>query len=154
MFFLATPHRGSDSAKLLNNILRASTLLTARNYVADLGKNSASTQIISDEFKNHADRIQLWSFYETVKMRLGATAPILIVEPDSAILGYKHERVIPMNADHRTICKFDSPSDPNYILVRNSLSKAVDDVLGDGELKTLPSPFFITLPEHDGFRVD
>ena len=30
------------------------------------------------------------------------------------------------------MCKFDSPSHPNYIFIRNSLVKATEDVLGDG----------------------
>ena len=34
IYFLATPHRGSDSAKLLNNILQITN--SSRSYVADL----------------------------------------------------------------------------------------------------------------------
>ncbi|KAI0432790.1 hypothetical protein F5Y09DRAFT_339347 [Xylaria sp. FL1042] len=135
MFFLATPHRGSDSAKLLNNILRASTVLSSRQYISDIFKGSPSLQIINDEFRAFADQVQLWSFYETLKTRTSATSSILIVERDSAVLGYKGEKAQPLNADHRSICKFDSPRDPNYITIRNSLSKAVEDLLGDAFVK-------------------
>ena len=31
------------------------------------------------------------------------------------------------------MCKFESPSDPNYHVVRNSLAKAVENILGDSE---------------------
>jgi hypothetical protein len=55
----------------------------------------------------------------------------LVVDPDSAILGYKEEMQIPMNADHRSICKFESPTDPNYVIIRNSLASTVDDILKD-----------------------
>ncbi len=149
MFFLATPHRGSDSAKLLNNILRASMVLSSRQYISDIFKGSPSLQIINDEFRAFTDNLQLWSFYETLKTRTSAASSILIVERDSAVLGkvvlillssnhlirivgYKGEKAQPLNADHRNICKFDSPTDPNYVTIRNSLCKAVEDLLGDG----------------------
>ncbi|KAI0802933.1 hypothetical protein GGR55DRAFT_663555 [Xylaria sp. FL0064] len=131
IFFLATPHRGSDSAKLLNNILRASTLLSSRQYISDIFRGSPSLQLINDEFRAFTGQIQLWSFYETLKTRTSATSSVLIVDRDSAVLGYKGEKAQPLNADHRSICKFDSPKDPNYITIRNSLSKAVEDLLGD-----------------------
>ncbi|KAI3320814.1 hypothetical protein HD806DRAFT_537878 [Xylariaceae sp. AK1471] len=131
MFFLATPHRGSDSAKLLNNILRASTVLSSRQYISDIFKGSPSLQIINDEFRAFTDKVQIWSFYETLKTKTSATSSVLIVERDSAVLGYKGEMAQPLNADHRSICKFDSPADPNYITIKNTLSKAVEDLLGD-----------------------
>jgi hypothetical protein len=36
-----------------------------------------------------------------------------------------------MNADHRGICKFDSPEDPNYLSLKNSLISVVQDLLQD-----------------------
>ncbi|KAL2020084.1 hypothetical protein VTK56DRAFT_8888 [Thermocarpiscus australiensis] len=33
-----------------------------------------------------------------------------------------------MDADHRHLCKFDTPSDPNYIMLRNALLTAVDGI--------------------------
>lgn len=126
-FFLATPHRGSDSAKLLNNILRASGALSGRQYITDLEKNSVSTQTINDEFRNFADELMLYSFYETTKTNLGVSSA-MIVERDSAVLGYKHEQVQYLNANHRDICKYESPLDPNYITVKNALATAIDEI--------------------------
>ncbi|KAI0521378.1 hypothetical protein F5B22DRAFT_571235 [Xylaria bambusicola] len=131
MFFLATPHKGSDSAKLLNNILRASTVLSSRQYISEIFKGSPSLQTINDEFRMFTDNVQIWSFYETLKTRTSPATSVLIVDRDSAVLGYKGEKAQPLNADHRNICKFDSPKDPNYVTIRNSLSKAVEDLLGD-----------------------
>lgn len=37
-----------------------------------------------------------------------------------------------MNANHREICKFDSPEDSNYLSLKNSLTSAVQDLLEDG----------------------
>lgn len=133
MFFLATPHRGSDSASLLNNILKTSGALSSRQYITDLERNSPQTQTINDEFRNFADDLMLYSFYETTKTSLGITSN-MIVEKDSAILGYRHERVQYLNANHRDVCKYTDPLDPNYITVKNALASALEDLLKVGRV--------------------
>jgi WD40 repeat protein len=130
LFFLATPHRGSDSATLLNNALKSSGLMSARPYINDLTRNSVSLQVINDEFRNHADRVKLWSFFETIQTNFGFQSA-LVVDKASAVLGYKHERTQLLNADHRGVCKFDSPSDPNYVTLRNALVAVSEDLLVD-----------------------
>ena len=87
LFFLATPHRGSDFAALLNNTLRLSGVLSAKPYIGDLERNSTSAQMINDEFERCVnDNVSLWSFYETVETSIGV-ASSLIVDRESAILG-------------------------------------------------------------------
>lgn len=125
IYFLATPHRGSDSAKLLNNILHIA--YSSRAYVADLERGSEAIQSINDEFRNYSTDIGLWSFYETQKLKIGLLST-LIVDPDSATLGYREEKQMPMNADHRSICKFETPTDPNYIFLRNALASTVQSI--------------------------
>ncbi|KAL9046305.1 MAG: hypothetical protein Q9214_000827 [Letrouitia sp. 1 TL-2023] len=122
LYFLATPHRGSDSARLLNNVLQISYSSPA--YVADLERGSGTIQSINDEFRNYSAEIELWSFYETQKLRIGVLSK-LIVDPDSATLGYRGEKQIPINADHRSICKFETPSDANYLVLRNAFASTV-----------------------------
>lgn len=53
----------------------------------------------------------------------------LIVDPESAVLGYREEKQIPMTADHRSICKFDTPEDSNYALLRNALAATVSKIM-------------------------
>jgi len=125
IYFLATPHRGSDSAKLLNNILQ--TAYSTRAYVADLERGSGAIQSINDEFRKYSTDIDLWSFYETQKLSMGFFST-LIVDPDSATLGYREEKQMPMNADHRSICKFETPTDPNYVILRNTLASTVKSI--------------------------
>lgn len=125
ILFLATPHRGSDSAKLLSNILQAAH--SSRAYVTDLKRSSGTIQIINDEFRNYSSGINLSSFYETQKLNMGGGFSTLIVAPDSATLGYPNEKQMPMNADHRSICKFDTIADPNYLIIRNALASTVND---------------------------
>ncbi|PMD20579.1 hypothetical protein NA56DRAFT_170291 [Hyaloscypha hepaticicola] len=125
MYFLATPHRGSPSAKLLNNVLRAA--FSSRAYVADLKRSSSVIQSINEEFGKYSGDIVLWSFYETQKLKLGVLSA-LIVDPESAVLGYPDEKQMPMNADHRSICKFETISDPNYLIIRNALTSTVASI--------------------------
>ncbi|TVY71558.1 Vegetative incompatibility protein HET-E-1 [Lachnellula suecica] len=124
--FLATPHRGSDSAKLLSDILQAA--YSSRAYVEDLKRSSGAIQIINDEFRNYSARLKLWSFYETQKLNMGGPFSTLIVAPESATLGYPDEKQMPMNADHRSICKFDTIKDPNYLVIRNALAAIVSNI--------------------------
>lgn len=49
----------------------------------------------------------------------------MVADKDSSILGYPGEICIPLDADHRSICKYESPTDPNYTAVRNTLRSLV-----------------------------
>ena len=123
IFFLATPHRGSDLAHLLSKILHVTS--GTRPYVNDLNRNSLATQSINDEFPQHCKDIQLYSFYETLPMNYGV-GKSLIVQKDMATLGYYNERTAYLEANHRDVVKFTSPRDPNYLTVRNALAAAID----------------------------
>jgi hypothetical protein len=86
IFFLATPHRGSDYAAILNNILTITGILSSRDYIKDLTTGSTSAQLINDEFGKYAHDLPIFSFYETLRMNVGLSSA-LIVKPDSAVLG-------------------------------------------------------------------
>ncbi|KAI1462053.1 WD40 repeat-like protein [Annulohypoxylon moriforme] len=126
IYFLATPHRGSDSAKTLKNLLQFAFSLRA--YVGDLQKGSSTIQVINDGFRQCSTDIDLWSFYETQSLDIGVFSR-MIVDPDSAVLGFREEKQMPMNADHRSICKFDAPDDPNYLILRNALSTTINSAI-------------------------
>lgn len=133
VFFLATPHKGSEYASILNRVLKVSGitgLMSSREYVSELSKGSTSAQLINEDFGRHASSLRIYSFYETLEMNLGFTSA-LIVEKDSAILGpgFKNEIARYINANHRGICKFDSREDPNYILLKNSLVAAAQTLI-------------------------
>lgn len=123
IFFLATPHRGSDLAQTLTKILQISS--GSRPFVSDLHRNSLATQSINDEFPQHCQDLQLYSFYETLAMNFGVSKS-LVVDKDMATLGYYNERTALLNANHREVCKFATPKDSNYITVRNALAGTVD----------------------------
>lgn len=124
--FLATPHRGSDSAPVLNSILKLSLSHAPRQYVEELQRNSGTLQYINEEFCQVADELDLYSFYETIKTTFGwggVGHNVMIVDKSSATLDYKNEQRFPMQANHRGICKFDEEKDSNYRILRDVLAK-------------------------------
>lgn len=100
----------------------------SRAYVGDLKRDSNAIQSINDDFEQYSTEIDITSFYETRKLSIGFLKP-LIVEKESATLGYVGEQKIPMYADHRSISKFDSISDPNYKILRHVLSHIVHNTI-------------------------
>ncbi len=125
IFFLATPHRGADLAQLLSKILQISS--GARPFVTDLHRNSLATQSINDEFPQHCQGLQLYSFYETLATNYGL-GKSLVVDKDLATLGYHNERTEYLNANHRDVCRYTTPLDPNYLTVRNALASTIESL--------------------------
>lgn len=135
IFFLGTPHRGSEMAAVLENMLTVAW--GKKPFVADLMPNSEALTAINDTFRHFSPGLRLWSFYETLPVRAAGIMSRLVVERHSATLGYHNEEIAAMDADHRHLCKFDSPEDPNYKLVRNALLTAVDLIRADLKAQSL-----------------
>ena len=57
----------------------------------------------------------------------------MVVEKDSATLGYRDEISKALFADHHTVCKFESVLDSNYIHVRNALKSLVSTFRSAGK---------------------
>ncbi|KAJ9497212.1 hypothetical protein H2202_007369 [Exophiala xenobiotica] len=122
IFFLATPHRGSNLAELLSRVLQVSS--GARPYVNDLQPNSATIQAINEDFPRYCQQLELFSFYETLPMNVGVQKKI-VVPKDSATLGYSNERTMYLDANHREVCKFENQQEHNYRAVRNALAEVL-----------------------------
>jgi hypothetical protein len=109
-------------------------VLPSREYVNDLGRNAGAIQTINEDFRHVASYIRLFSFYETLK-----TGNIMIVEKDSAVLGYPKEQSQSVNANHRDICKFEKQTDSSYILIRNVLASITADLIKEGTYLSVSS---------------
>ncbi|KAG8531039.1 uncharacterized protein KY384_004396 [Bacidia gigantensis] len=121
IMFLATPHRGTNLADLLDRILRSTLATNSKNYISELGKKAFTLQKLNEQFRHIAPRLDIVSFYET-------QSTSMILEKDSSILGYPGEKSRALDADHHNVCKYDSPSDPNYVAVRNALQSLVGKI--------------------------
>ena len=119
--FLATPHRGSDFSVILNRILSVSMFgHHPKQYIDELKRNSVSLQSINEQFRHVFGNLAIVSFFETQETTIGATK-VLIVEKDSAILGYSGEISMSLEADHHSIVKYKTREDPSYVIVRDML---------------------------------
>jgi hypothetical protein len=68
--FLATPHKGANSAKLLNTLLSTYPLASSKIYISELERNSGWLRDINDQFRTVCEGLKLVSFYETRKTNL------------------------------------------------------------------------------------
>lgn len=125
IFFLGTPHHGSNLAGILESMLTVAW--GKKPFVTDLKSGSSALALIRDRFRHVAADLELWTFYETLPTALGPITR-MVVDKDSAILGFDKERIEAMNADHRHVCKFTTREDSNYKMVRNALHTAVDEI--------------------------
>ena len=125
IFFLATPHRGADLAHTLSRILKVCP--GTRPSVTDLIPASAAIRAINESFQRYSDKLQLHSFYETMPMHVGSLRKELVVKQESAVMGekYKNERSTYLDADHRNVCKYESPESSNYRAVRNAIATSL-----------------------------
>ena len=68
--FLATPHRGTDLADLLNRMLFVS-FQSPKDFVLDLSRTSAALEEINEQFRHVAPKMSIFSFYETLPTHVG-----------------------------------------------------------------------------------
>ncbi|OAR03064.1 hypothetical protein LLEC1_04718, partial [Akanthomyces lecanii] len=126
--FLATPHRGTNFAQILNRILQSGSLSKA--YITELSGNAHGLKNLNDSFRNVVSRLDIASFYETHPTSIGfKKARVLVLEKESSVLGFPGEKSRALAADHQGICKYDSPEDPNYISVRNTLWNMIRKII-------------------------
>ena len=135
IIFLGTPHRGAQSATMLNNILAALPLgPPPKAYLADLQVTSNTLHEINEQFRHHCQELAMVSYYETEKTSLGMK-DVLIVGKESAVLQCPGELSSPLYANHHTICKFQSRLDSNYVKVRDTITYlAKRSSSGDGTI--------------------
>ncbi|KAK4203401.1 putative WD40 domain-containing protein [Triangularia verruculosa] len=116
IMFFSTPHKGSSHASTLNSLLSVLIGTSAKVYVSELDPSSTSIEDISEQFRNICGSWQLISLYETQPTKISPGIKRMIVDKDSGVLSYPKEISVPIDADHNTICKFQSRLDPNYCL--------------------------------------
>ncbi|MCJ1378262.1 hypothetical protein MMC17_001359 [Xylographa soralifera] len=133
ILFLATPHRGSNLADLLNRILSVSIFNhSTKLYISELKNGSQTIEALNDQFRHIAPKIDIFSFYETLQTSIGPKK-MLVVDKASATLGYPDEISKSLDADHHTVCKFENTQDSNYISIRNALKTLVTTIRSTGQ---------------------
>ncbi|KAM0812593.1 putative GPI inositol-deacylase [Seiridium cardinale] len=125
VLFLATPHRGTDLAETLHKLLTRSIFgHSSKEYVLELARRSPTINELNASFRHHASKLQIFSFYETISTAVGPKS-IMILDKNTAVLGYPGETSQPLIANHHDVCKFKNANDPNYVAVLGALRSAV-----------------------------
>ena len=123
VMFLATPHRGTNLANILNKILTVS-FQSPKSFIGELNKSSPALEELNEQFRHVAPKLSIISFYETLATPIGFKN-LIVLEKDSSILGYPAEISKSLNADHHNVCKYSSPDDSNYVSVSNALRSLI-----------------------------
>ncbi|PQK17946.1 hypothetical protein BB8028_0009g01440 [Beauveria bassiana] len=139
--FLSTPHRGSHLATPLRILLSILSPSNAKQYVAELDDKGSFLRELNDQFRHVAANLQIFSFFEALKTRLSGKISALIVDGDSAKLGYPGEVCHSLETDHQGMSKFRSPHDPNYLAVLGVLKCLVipcEETCGHSDIGNRP----------------
>ncbi|KAG8157439.1 hypothetical protein KVR01_012823 [Diaporthe batatas] len=123
LYFLATPHRGSNSAAYLKAFLSVSLPTGPKAYAKELLPDSQTVADINEDFRHVCGDVQLWSFFEG-----SPTAGFMIVEKASAVMNLPGEHTQYLSADHRHVCKFRDMNDPNYITLRDCFKTTIEEI--------------------------
>jgi hypothetical protein len=139
--FFGTPHRGSSLAKIgdvFAKITRAVLRNPRNTFMKALKRDEAYSHELSSNFQQFQDSFKFISVYETRPLKgLG-----LIVDKDSATLGLSalQETLIGLDCDHKAVCKFSNPFDPNYemvseniVILANAATNALEEQLRRNE---------------------
>ncbi|KAI8633498.1 hypothetical protein F5Y19DRAFT_413884 [Xylariaceae sp. FL1651] len=137
--FFGTPHNGADSAKIGNVVAKITRSILQRpgnTFIKALTRDSSVLNTITDDFRQLLEDFQIISFWETLPLgRFG-----LVVDPRSAVLGLPgtREKQVPLDADHRSMCKFESEEDCRYQLVASNITDMIEQAtLGERQPRDL-----------------
>ncbi|KAF2195851.1 ankyrin [Zopfia rhizophila CBS 207.26] len=143
--FFGTPHRGAhgitDIGKavgtVVNACLRVSqtagiTGTTRTDLLRTLIADSESLKDIAISFRNRLDNLDVVTFLETM-----TTPPLsdLVVDRHSAIMEIRDEEIIPLYANHLSMCRFEGKNQ-EYTVVSNAICRLARKALKNREIAT------------------
>ncbi|KAK0612792.1 hypothetical protein B0T17DRAFT_583367 [Bombardia bombarda] len=135
IIFMGTPHRGSELVPwtiLFSNIVNVATLGRGarKTLLRQLDSKSTALMDISRQFVHRATPLKILSF---VEQQVERPLTVLVVPEYSAVLGLPNEIIVPLNAHHRSICRYGAKNQ-NYTLVEAAIRE-----LAKGPSKTASS---------------
>lgn len=79
IIFLATPHRGTNLADLLNRMLFVS-FQSSKEFIVDLSKSSSALEEINEQFRHVAPKLSIISFHETLPTLVGPKKVVCVAQ--------------------------------------------------------------------------
>ncbi|SPN97424.1 uncharacterized protein DNG_00938 [Cephalotrichum gorgonifer] len=140
IIFFGTPHDGTDTAKLLNYLVKIKAVAWGRkpNQLAtELQQYSDTVLSINQHFMRKTRHgIEILSFYETETQRILPGRETVIVHEGSAKLA--ETRSIPMDCAHSALCKFPTPEDSRFKEVYKNMGFMMNEYFKKAEEIGLP----------------
>jgi len=108
------------------------------DLIKALSLGSEELAVLSESFCKQLDFLKIVTFYERhilPPFNRVVSAPITrvvhanivtvdqVVDRPSAVMGIRGETVIPLNSDHRAMCRFESRSNDDYLMVVSQLKR-------------------------------
>ncbi|KAI1660852.1 hypothetical protein F4813DRAFT_386262 [Daldinia decipiens] len=126
IIFLGTPHKGSNLATLgsivgtiINSLAVVKPAVVKPELLHQLKYNAEELHDLSLSVRNRFQNMTVITFYETEPLP-PFSCPV--VDPASAIIGLPNEVIIPLNENHRDLCRFDTETE-SYISVSNAIKR-------------------------------
>lgn len=110
------------------NYFKGIPFVRTTENVKDLEPSSRLIEALNQEFPRCSHDLELRSFWETEQSKI-LTKHQYVVPKHSACLNYTNEISDGIDADHRGICKFERPTNPNFQKLRNALAASVDNLI-------------------------
>ncbi|KAI3322074.1 ankyrin repeat-containing domain protein [Xylariaceae sp. AK1471] len=128
IFFLGTPHRGSQIleatlARLAFKIGKVANREIPAKIKPIFQPHGAESFIVNSEFMKAKGQIEIVNFYEQVALpKLG----MLVVDTDSAVFDSQQSENVPVARDHRTLVRFKSAGDDAYRMLHETLKRKIN----------------------------
>ncbi|KAK7995615.1 hypothetical protein PG990_014388 [Apiospora arundinis] len=127
--FLGTPHRGSPMAKLADSVSRIVSSLgfdTSPVLLDTLGLKTSDLQRSQEAFSAvwHNNSLRVKTFQEGQGLMGANIGPLndKVVDDISSSLGDEREHAEVLNANHRDMCRFSGPRDPELVKIMAELA--------------------------------
>ncbi|EME89289.1 uncharacterized protein MYCFIDRAFT_170768 [Pseudocercospora fijiensis CIRAD86] len=125
--FFSTPHRGLHQSSVLNDVLMACVAEWRLTHGAELlRRHLPKMQNINDKFRDLLAPLHVYSFYERPLGQSPLCSGSFVLPHHVATLDHPNEIQIPLDAEHTSITKYTSRTDPNYSSVRGALRLLVE----------------------------
>ena len=129
--FFGTPHRGSGGAKFSKtclDIARVVYPIVRSDLVGNLQRTAEALADIGELVPELLEPLIIITAYETRSLDLFSAAGI-VISRESALLNISNEMAIPIDTDHRAMCRFSDQNDPRFRPVLLAVSSAIKTAL-------------------------
>ncbi|EPE33467.1 alpha/beta-Hydrolase [Glarea lozoyensis ATCC 20868] len=149
VLFLGVPHAGSDAASMVSFLGDIASLATGGNsnteLLNSLERDGKELYEISQAFVERAKRLLvIYSFVIYSFVELERTKGHVIVPERSAATLLYNEDLVPLDRNHSTVCKFESPTDNQFGRVLLKLQAISKQIAG---LQSMPDKSSAALQE-------